>query len=142
MVLEILLVEDNEAEAYLVRKALELWRTPYNLHVTSSAEEALEFINRQNGHANAPRPHLTLLDLNLPKQPGFVVLQAIKDDPELRGIAVMVLSSSVHPKDVQKALNLHANAYLQKPLDYKVVERLFESLEAFWRLDARFVIKQ
>jgi two-component system, chemotaxis family, response regulator Rcp1 len=141
MVLEILLVEDNPAQAYLVRKALENWKTPYNLHVVLSAEEALDFVNRKNGYADAPRPHLTLLDLNLPKEPGFSVLKAFKTEPNLRGIAVIVLSSSTSPLDVQMAVDLHTNAYLPKPIDYDAITRMFEALEIFWRLDARFAMK-
>jgi two-component system response regulator len=141
MVLEILLVEDNEAQVFLVRKALQRWKTPYNLHVASTAQEALEFVNRQNGHANAPRPHLTILDLNLPKEPGFSVLKAIKEDSSLRSIAVMVLSASAEESDVQMAMDLHTNAYFQKPMRYDAIEQLFEALESFWRLDVRFNMK-
>lgn len=141
MVLQILLVEDNAAEAFLVRHALERWKTPYKLHVVSSAEEALDFINHRNGHNDAPQPHLTLLDLNLPKEPGFVVLEAIKNDPMLRRIAVIVLSTSVSRSDVQRAVASHTNAYIQKPSDLAGVERLFANLEVFWRLDARFALK-
>jgi two-component system, chemotaxis family, response regulator Rcp1 len=139
MLLEILLVEDDQAQAHLVRMALRHWKTPYNLHIVSSAEEALDFVNRKNGHVTAPRPHLTLLDLNLPREPGFTVLKAIKSDPNLRNIAVMVLTSSAAPSDVQMALDLHTNAYIQKPMDLRSIEQLFEALENFWRLDVRFM---
>ena len=81
MVLQILLVEDNPAQVYLVQHSLARWKTPFKLRVASSAEEALDFVNRRNGHNNAPQPHLTLLDLHLPNQPGFVVLDAIKNAP-------------------------------------------------------------
>lgn len=138
VILEILLIEDSEAQAYLVRKALGHWRTPYHLQIASSAEEALEILNRQNGHAAARRPHITLLDLNLPKNPSFTVLQAIKGDPSLRNIAVIVLTSSNNPTDIQRSIELHANAYLQKPTDYDAIVRQIEALENFWRLDARF----
>lgn len=141
MVLQILLVEDNAAQAYLVRHALERWKTPYKLHVVSSVEEALDFVNRRNGHDNAPQPHLTLLDLHLPNQPGFVVLEAIKNGPSFRNIAVVVMSTSVSHLDVQRAVASHANAYIQKPADWVGIERLFETLEAFWRCDARFAMK-
>ena len=140
MVLEILLVEDNQAEAFLVRKALERWTTPYNLHIVASAEEALDFVNHRNGHQHAPRPHLTLLDLNLPREPGFVVLEGIKNDPNLRNIVVLVLSSSVADADIQRAVASHTNAYIQKPVDWDATERFFKTLEDFWRLDARFAV--
>jgi len=138
MILEILLVEDNPADAYLVTKALERWTTPYRLHTVGSAEDALDFINRHNGHSNAPRPHLTLLDLNLPKEPGFTVLKAIKNNPTLRNIAVIVMSSSIAEADLSQAFELHTNAYVAKPVNFATFERIFHSLEAFWRLDERF----
>lgn len=140
MVLEILLVEDNPAQAYLVQNALKSWKTPYNLRITSSAEEALGLIRRKSHHSRAPRPHLVLLDLNLPQEPGFTVLEAIKDDPKLRNIVVMVLSSSSAACDVERAVQLHTNAYFTKPFDYDEIQRLFGALETFWRLDVRFTI--
>ena len=142
LVLQILLVEDDAAQAYVVRLVLERWKTPYQLHIVSSAEEALDYVNHRNGHDDAPQPHLTLLDLNLPRQPGFVVLEAIKNDPALRSIAVIILSTSASQSDVQRAVASHANAYIQKPSDLAGIERLFDTLEAFWRSDARFALKR
>ena len=142
MVLQILLVEDDPAQAYLVRKALEAWKTPHNLNAVLTAEEALDFVNRRNGFEEAPRPHLTLLDLNLPREPGFVVLEQIKSDPTLRNIVVVVLSNSVADSDVQRAIASHTNAYIQKVADWDGIERLFEALETFWRADVRFGMKQ
>lgn len=142
MVLQILLVEDDPAQAYLVRKALENWKTPYKLNVVLTAAEALDFVNRRNGFKDAPRPHLTLLDLNLPSEPGFVVLEQIKNDPTLRNIVVVVLSSSVADSDVERAIASHTNAYIQKEADWDGIERLFEALETFWRADVRFSMKR
>ena len=140
MTLEILLVEDNPADAYLVKHALKRWKTPYRLHAVDTAEDALDFINRRNGHANSPTPHLALVDINLPKEPGFTVLEAIKGDPRLRGIAVVVMSSSVSRADLSRAVELHTNAYIPKSWEWAEIERIFESLEAFWRLDVRFSV--
>jgi CheY-like chemotaxis protein len=141
MVLEILLVEDNEAQVHLTQSALEVWKTPFNLHVVTSAEAAIEFLNRQNGYANAPRPHLALIDLNLPKEPGFVVLEAIRQSANLKHTAVMVLSSSIGPAELDRAMP-HAAACFKKPVDYPNTIRLFEVLEAFWRMDVRFAMKK
>jgi CheY-like chemotaxis protein len=140
MRLEILLVEDAPAQVYLVRMALERWKTPYNLNVAATAEEALEFIYRRHAYSAAPRPHLILLDLNLPQEPGFTVLSAIKGDPALRDIAVIVLSSSAAQSDIERAMDLHANAYFCKPANLHAIERMFGALESFWRMDARFVV--
>jgi len=138
--LEILLVEDDPAQVYLVDKALQRWKSPYQLHLCSTAEDALEFVNRQNGHTRAPRPHIALVDLNLPKEPGFTVIKAIKSNPDLRSIAVMVLTSSKSPSDLKAAFDLHANAYFQKPMSYDAIEQMFEALEKFWRLDVRYML--
>jgi two-component system response regulator len=110
--------------------------------VVLTAAEALDFVNRRNGFKDAPRPHLTLLDLNLPSEPGFVVLEQIKNDPTLRNIVVVVLSSSVADSDVERAIASHTDAYIQKEADWDGIERLFEALETFWRADVRFSMKR
>ena len=138
MILEILLVENSATTVFLVKRALTRWKSPYNLHAVSTAEEALNFINREGDHRGAPRPHITLLDLNLPDEPGFTVLKAIKDNPDFRNIAVVVMSNSVAPSDIKKAVELHTNAFIPKPVDWEAVEKMFEALESFWRLDVRF----
>jgi CheY-like chemotaxis protein len=140
MTLQILLVEDDPSHAYLVKKALQGWRSPYNLHTVSSAEDALDFINRRQRHSRAPTPHITLLDLHLPQEPGFTVLKAIKENPDFRNIAVIVMSSSLDESDMRKAVELHTNAYMRKPVSWEDTEKLFAALESFWRLDARFAM--
>jgi chemotaxis family two-component system response regulator Rcp1 len=140
MTLEILLVEDDVGQVYLVTTALKRWISPYHLHTVSTAEEALDFINRRNQHSKAPMPHLTLLDLHLPKEPGFTVLKAIKDNPDFRNIAVIVMSSSLAESDIKKAVELHTNAYIRKPSEWASIEKLFAALESFWRLDVRFAM--
>jgi two-component system, chemotaxis family, response regulator Rcp1 len=142
MTLEILLVEDDVSQVYLVTKALQRWLSPYNLHTVFTAEEALDFINRRDGYSNAPTPHITLLDLNLPKEPGFTVLKAIKDNPDFRNIAVIVMSSSLADSDIKKAVELHTNAYIRKPSEWAHIETLFAALESFWRLDVRFAMPE
>ena len=141
MVIQILLVEDSESQVGLVREALKTWSTPFNLHVTNSAEDALEFLNRSSGYGNVPHPNLVLVDLNLPKQPGFVVLEAIRKNPALGGTVAVVLSSSTALSDIQRAALLAA-AYIEKPIDLHGTLRLFQALEQFWRVDARFALKR
>ena len=135
MTLEILLVEDDASQVYLVTTALKRWLSPYNLHTVSTAEEAMNFIHRRNQHSNAPVPHIALLDLHLPREPGFTVLKEIKGNPHLRNIAVIVMSSSLAESDIKTAVELHANAYLEKPANWTDVEKVFVALESFWRLD-------
>jgi CheY-like chemotaxis protein len=137
MVLEILLVEDNESQAYLVAEALKTWKTPYHLHVCMDAEESLEFLNRTDG---TTRPNLALVDLSLPKQPGFVVLEAIRNDQKLSGTVVIAFSSSAAKSDVDRAVPFAA-AYLQKPIDWNDLIKLFAALETFWRMDVRFAMR-
>jgi two-component system, chemotaxis family, response regulator Rcp1 len=85
-------------------------------------------------------PHLTLLDLHLPKEPGFTVLKAIKVNPDFRNIAVIVMSSSLAEADIKKAVELHTNAYIQKPSEWANIEATFSALESFLRLDVRFAM--
>jgi CheY-like chemotaxis protein len=140
LTLKILLVDDDAAQVQLVRLAFQRWRSPYELHVSSTATDARAFLNRTGVHAEAPRVHIALVDLHLPGDPGFSVLKEIKDNPELRSIAVIVLSTSAAETDVAMAVGLHANAYLKKPLSWLEMEQLFDALETFWRLDVRFAM--
>jgi CheY-like chemotaxis protein len=120
----------------LVREALKTWKTPYRLHVCNDAEEALEFLNRADG----TRPNLALVDLGLPKQPGFVVLEAIRKHPQLSGTVVIAFSSSAVKSDVDRAVPFAA-AYLQKPMAWRDMIDLFAAIETFWRMDVRFRMK-
>ena len=137
MILEILLVEDDEPQAYLVRKALESWKTPYNLHVVSSAEEALTLFSNGNG---APKDASRIWPCGFEPSTstGFCCVEAIKKRPDLRNVVVMILSSSTSEADVQRAMNLHANAYFVKPMGFDGIVNLLETIEAFWRNDHRF----
>jgi CheY-like chemotaxis protein len=141
LTLNILLVEDEPAQIYLVRTALRRWKSPYALHVSMTADDALAFINRGGPHAGTPSPHLVLVDINLPGRPGFSVIREIKESANLRGIAVIVMSTSVAPADVKAAVDLHTNAYIRKPLEWAEMERVFDALESFWRLDVRFAMQ-
>ena len=135
---ELLLVEDNPGDVELTREALEEARVRNHLHVVTDGEEALEFLRRQGRHAQAPRPDLVLLDLNLPRMSGSDVLAAIKGDPELRRIPVVVLTTSQAEKDVLGAYELHANAYIVKPVDLDQFLGVVRSVEGFWLAVVKF----
>lgn len=130
--IEILLVEDSPGDVRLTREALGEAKVANRLHVVGDGVEAMAFLRREGAHAAAPRPDLVLLDLNLPRMDGREVLAAIKGDPDLRTIPVVVLTTSDAEADVLRSYNLHANCYLVKPVD---VDRFFDqvrSLEGFW----------
>src|ERR1700730_9016946 len=115
--IEVLLVEDNPADVRLTQEAFREGRVANHLNVVSDGVEALEFLHRTGDYTSAPRPDLILLDLNLPRKNGREVLEEIKADPSLRRIPVMILSTSAADWDLHHAYNLHANCYIEKPVD-------------------------
>jgi CheY-like chemotaxis protein len=129
---QILLVEDNPADVYLLSESLREAAVPPQLHVTANGEQALEFLCRQGDHANAPRPHLILLDLNLPRKSGHEVLEELKHNALLHNIPVIVLSSSANERDIARAYDLHANCYIQKPSDLDSFLHVVHAIEDFW----------
>lgn len=130
--IEILLVEDSPGDVHLTREALSEARVANRLHVVGDGVEAMAFLRRQGKHTQAVRPDLVLLDLNLPRMDGRKVLAAIKDDPELRQIPVIVLTTSNDDADVLRSYNMHANCYLVKPVDVNSFFEQVRSLEEFW----------
>ncbi|MEU6242358.1 response regulator [Streptomyces sp. SID4985] len=115
--IDVLLVEDDPGDELMTREAFEDNKIGNTLHVVRDGEEALHFLYRQGEHADAPRPDLILLDLNLPKYDGRQVLERIKSDPELSHIPVVVLTTSAAEEDILRSYKLHANAYVTKPVD-------------------------
>jgi CheY-like chemotaxis protein len=109
-VVDVLLVEDDPGDVVLIREAFELNKVHNALHVASDGVEALDFLYRRNGHEEAPRPDLVLLDLNLPRKDGREVLEEVKADPSLRTIPVVVLTTSEAEEDILRSYDLHANA--------------------------------
>jgi len=129
--MDILLVEDNPADARLVREALTEGEVPVQLHWSTTGEAALAYL-RGSDAAPSPLPDLVLLDLNLPGLNGQELLSAIKTDPVLKRIPVVVLTSSSNPTDVHAAYDRHCNAYLAKPQDYDAFLSLVASLHQYW----------
>jgi len=126
--IEILLVEDNPADVRLTQEALREGKVKNNLSVARDGEEALAFLRRYD----APRPDLILLDLNLPRRDGREVLKEIKDDPQLRMIPVVVLTTSAAESDILKSYSLHANCYITKPVDLDQFITVVKSIDDFW----------
>jgi chemotaxis family two-component system response regulator Rcp1 len=129
---EILLVEDNPGDERLTREALKEGKVYSNLHWVKDGVEAMEFLRRQGRYSSVPRPDIILLDLNLPKKDGREVLQDIKNDPELKRIPVVVLTTSKAEEDVLRTYNLHANCYVTKPVDLEKFIVVVKSIDVFW----------
>jgi CheY-like chemotaxis protein len=117
-VIDVLLVEDDAGDVLLIEEAFADNKVRNRLHHVSDGVEALAFLRREDEHAEAPRPDLVLLDLNLPRKDGREVLAEIKADDELRHIPVVVLTTSKAEEDVLRSYKLHANAYVTKPVDF------------------------
>ncbi|GAA4764920.1 MULTISPECIES: response regulator [Streptomyces] len=115
--IEVLLVEDDPGDELMTREAFEDNKIRNTLHVVRDGQEALEFLFRKGRYAQAPRPDLILLDLNLPKYDGRQVLERIKSDEDLAMIPVVVLTTSSAEEDILRSYKLHANAYVTKPVD-------------------------
>ena len=117
--IEVLLVEDDPGDVVMTREAFQDYKVRNQLHVVNDGTEAMAFLRQEGEFAGRPRPDLVLLDLNLPKMDGREVLEAIKSDPELASIPVVVLTTSENEDDVLRSYSLHANAYVTKPVDFE-----------------------
>jgi CheY-like chemotaxis protein len=129
---EILLVEDNPGDVRLTQEVFKEGRVRNNLSVAWNGEEALAFLRREGRFANAPRPDIILLDLNLPRKDGREVLAEIKVDPELKCIPVVILTTSQAESDLIESYNLHANCYIVKPVDLPHFIEVVKRIEGFW----------
>jgi two-component system response regulator len=129
---QILLVEDSPSDVRLTRDALLDAKVLNELHVVSDGEQAMAFLRGEGEFADAPRPDLILLDLNLPRKNGLQVLEEVKADPDLRRIAIAVLTTSEEDQDIIRAYDRHVNCYLTKPVDFKEFARLIQSIEEFF----------
>ena len=130
--IEILLVEDSASDVRLTREAMDSAKVLNNLNVVGDGVEAMNYLRREGKYANAPRPDLILLDLNMPRKDGREVLAEVKGDPDLKRIPVVILTVSKAEEDVLKAYNLHANCYISKPVNLAQFLKVVESIESFW----------
>lgn len=129
---EILLVEDNPGDVRLTEEALKEAKVRNNLNVVGDGEAALDFLYRRGRHAEAPRPDIVLLDLNLPRKNGRQVLAEVKADQELKRIPVVILTTSKAEEDILRTYDLHANCFITKPVDFEQFIRVVQSIESFW----------
>lgn len=128
----ILLVEDNPGDARLTMECMREAKVKNKIHVVEDGIEAMAFLRRSGPYSEAPRPDLILLDLNLPKKDGRAVLAEVKADPDLRRIPVVVLTTSRAEEDVLRAYDLHANAYVTKPVDLAQFMKIVAVIDEFW----------
>jgi CheY-like chemotaxis protein len=131
-VIDILLVEDNPGDVRLTQEALKEAKVRNNLHVVEDGVEAMAFLKREGAYASAPLPDLILLDLNLPRKDGREVLEEIKQDDRLKRVPVVVLTTSQAEEDILRSYNLHANCYVNKPVDLDEFIKIVKSIEDFW----------
>lgn len=129
---EFLLVEDNPGDVRLTQEALKECKLRNNLSVVGDGVEALAFLRREGEYADAPKPDVILLDLNLPRKGGREVLAEIKADPILRRIPVVVITSSEAEQDVLASYDLHVNCYVNKPVDLDQFIKVVRSIGTFW----------
>jgi CheY-like chemotaxis protein len=130
--IEILLVEDDPGDVLMTQEALEHHKVRNTLHVASDGVEAMKFVRREAPYENAPRPGLILLDLNLPRKNGQEVLAELKQSPDLRVIPVVVLTTSEAEEDILRSYNLHANAYITKPVDFERFVEVVRQIDDFF----------
>ena len=130
--IEILLVEDNPADVRLTQEGLKEAKVATNLHAIMDGKTALDFLFRRGEHVDAPRPDVILLDLNLPGVDGRAILKQVKEDPDLRVIPVVIITSSEAESDIAKAYESHANCFISKPLDFDGFLKVVQSIESFW----------
>jgi len=129
---EVLLVEDSPGDVRLTREALKEGKVRNNLSVVSDGVEAMEFLRREGKYADAPRPDIVLLDLNMPRKDGREVLAEMKSDENLKRIPVVILTTSEAEQDILRTYDLHANCYLTKPVDLEQFISIVKSVEDFW----------
>ena len=131
-VIDVLLVEDDPGDVVMTEEAFEHHRLANRLHVVDDGVKAIEFLRRQGEYADAPRPGLILLDLNLPRKDGREVLADIKSDPALCDIPVVVLTTSAAEQDVLRSYKLHANAYVTKPVNFTRFVEVIRQIDQFF----------
>lgn len=130
--INILLVEDNAGDRRLTKEALKEAKLKNRLDMVQDGVEAMSYLRREGEYAKAVRPDLILLDLNMPRKDGREVLKEIKEDPELKRIPVVVLTTSDAEQDIAKSYDLHTNCYIKKPVDLDQFMKIVQSITHFW----------
>jgi CheY-like chemotaxis protein len=138
-IVDILLVEDNPGDVRLTREAFKDESFPTDLHVVQDGEQAMRFLKCEDPYQNAIRPDLILLDLYLPRKNGFETLSEIKNDPDLRAIPVIMLTTSKDEEDIMQSYDLHANCFVTKPIDMGQFIDTVKMIREFWMNHAKLL---
>ena len=131
-VIDVLLVEDDEGDVLMTREAFEYYKIHNRLHVVRDGEQALQFLHQTGPYADAPRPGLILLDVNLPRRSGLEVLAELKQDEKLLTIPVIMLTTSQAEQDIIRSYSLHANAFISKPVNFEDFMEAIRQVDAFF----------
>ena len=135
--MSVLLVEDDEGDVTLIREAFADREIHNDLSVVNDGVQAMRFLRQENGYADAARPDLILLDLNMPRKDGREVLAEVKSDDDLKSIPVVVLTTSEADEDILRSYDLHANAYVTKPVDFDAFLNVVQQIDEFFVGTAR-----
>jgi CheY-like chemotaxis protein len=130
--IEVLLVEDDPGDVLMTQEAFKDYKIANSLSVVTNGEDAIAYLRKQGRYADVPTPDLVLLDLNLPRRDGREVLRDIKGDADLRRIPVVVLTTSDAEEDVHASYDLHANAYVRKPVDFEQFVAAVRAIDDFF----------
>ena len=128
----ILIIDDSESDTMLMEEAIKDTSVPTNIHIVNDAQEALKFLNKEAQYKSAPRPNLIILDLKMPKMDGHDFLKKVKTNENLKGIPIIVLSTSSDPVDIKKCYDLHANCYIEKPVNFLRFKKVISVINDFW----------
>jgi CheY-like chemotaxis protein len=131
-IVDVLLVEDDPGDILMTREAFQHHKIQNKLHVVTDGEQALQFLHQTGEYTDVPRPGLILLDLNLPRRSGHEVLAELKEDPQLRVIPVVILTTSQAEEDILRSYSLHANAYVSKPVDFERFMDIIRQIDSFF----------
>lgn len=131
-VFDVLLVEDDDGDVLMTKEAFEHYKLQNRLHVVGDGEQALQFLRKTGRYADAPRPGLILLDVNLPRLSGLEVLAQLKQDPDLLVIPVVMLTTSRAEEDIVRSYSLHANAFVSKPVDFQQFIEAIQQIDDFF----------
>ena len=137
--IELLMIDDDQSDLYLAKRAFKKCGTPVNVQVARHGEEALSLLRQEGAHEEAKRPDLILLDLNMPRMNGHEFLERMKADDELKSIPIIVMSMSESDVDIEKSYNLQASAYISKPIELEAFSEVIRSLEDYWFKSAKLI---
>jgi len=140
--LQLLLVEDSEADARLIKEVMKDQNVAVDISVVRDGEEAMSYLYKQDGYENASRPDLIILDLNMPKKDGREVLAELKANGDLQSIPVLILTTSNSDEDILKSYKLNASCYITKPMDLDKFTDIVKSLDQFWFANVRFPLRR